>query len=119
MHMSKTAKQWKHDASWLIRQAIKQYKGPYDGTVCYLLYLEATTNRHRDADGCVKLTQDCLENSGLIVNDCQVKDFRVIYRVTGQPEMTRIWVWAGDKLPDDKVREIVDGIYGERGRRVV
>jgi Holliday junction resolvase RusA-like endonuclease len=96
---------WQSEAVWILRKSIGLPVKTYEGDVSYLLMLMLSSKRKRDADNCVKALQDCLQISGVIKDDSQVKDHRVIM-TAGKPARTLLYLWADSRLPAEDVEEI-------------
>jgi Holliday junction resolvase RusA-like endonuclease len=108
LYKSAKAKQWQHDAVWILRKAAGLPVKTFEDDVCYLLVLLTSTNRRRDGDNCVKALQDCLQMAGIIKDDSQVKDHRVIL-TRGTPARTILYLWADSRLPAEDVERIAAG----------
>lgn len=108
IYKSPDAKKWQADALWILRGAREDRSVAYEDEVCYLLALLPATARRFDCDNCVKSLQDCLQLAGIIKDDSQVKDHRVIALPPGgKGAQSVIYLWAGGVLPDESVREAI------------
>ena len=114
LYKSHAARQWQHDAVWLMKSAAGLPVATFGGPVSYLLLLLASTGRKSDADNRVKAFQDCLQMAGIIADDCQVKDHRVIHAVTGRANQTAVYLWAGERLPEGEMRRLVGELEAAR-----
>jgi Holliday junction resolvase RusA-like endonuclease len=101
------AKEWQERTVWILRQATGLPVKTYGGEVSYLLLLIPATLAKMDGDNRVKLLQDCLQMSGIIKDDSQVKDHRVILASKGGASETVVYLWAGNRLPDEEVQKIL------------
>jgi Holliday junction resolvase RusA-like endonuclease len=108
LYKSAKAKQWQHDAMWILRKAAGLPVKTYMDDVSYLLMLFTPSSRKRDGDNCVKALQDCLQMAGIIKDDSQVKDHRVIL-TKGAPARTILYLWADSRLPAENVERIAAG----------
>jgi Holliday junction resolvase RusA-like endonuclease len=108
LYKSEKAKRRQHDAMWILRKAAGLPVKTFGEDVSYLLMLLTPSNRRMDGDNCVKALQDCLQMSGIIEDDAQVKDHRVIL-AKGTPARTILYLWADSRLPAEDVERIAAG----------
>jgi Holliday junction resolvase RusA-like endonuclease len=104
------AKEWQETASLCLRFA-RKFKGePYEGPVSYLMAVlfAEKSGRKRDTDNMTKTAQDSFQYAGLIADDSQVWDFRVVKIITDQPDQTAIFLWTGERLPGDECKRFID-----------
>jgi Holliday junction resolvase RusA-like endonuclease len=109
IYKTQAARAWQETASICLRFARKVQGEPYEGPVCYLMtVLAEKIGRKRDTDNMTKSVQDSLQIAGLIADDSQVQDFRVVRIITGQPDQTAVFLWAGERLPEDEMITVLE-----------
>jgi Holliday junction resolvase RusA-like endonuclease len=108
LYKNSSVRKWQEDAAWILREAVGLPVKTFAGDVSYLLMLLTSTDRKRDGDNCVKALQDCLQMAGIIKDDSQVKDHRVIM-ARDKPARTILYLWADSRLPAEDVEHIAAG----------
>jgi Holliday junction resolvase RusA-like endonuclease len=107
IYKSPRAKEWQEGAAWILRQAVGLPVKTYEGEVSYLLLLVPSTTTKMDGDNRVKSLQDCFQMAGIVKDDSQVKDHRVVSALRRGVAETVVYLWASGRLPDEEVREIL------------
>jgi Holliday junction resolvase RusA-like endonuclease len=108
IYKSKKARVWQEVASWELAMGRKKRGEPYCGPASFLMVVLARSiGRRRDIDNMGKCAHDAAQRAGVFKDDSQVQDFRAVRIFTGQADKTAIYVWAGERLPDDDVRQVI------------
>jgi Holliday junction resolvase RusA-like endonuclease len=109
VYKSQKAKVWQEDARIRLCHACHFKCARYEGAACYLmLVLSKKSGPRRDIDNMTKVVQDSFCYAGLIADDSQIQDFRVVRTQSSGENETVIYLWAGERLPEEEVSGLVN-----------
>ena len=94
--LSPKVQMWRREATVLVRAARKII---FSGPVAVVLYLYPPDRRRRDLDNVVKAVLDALVLGGLLKDDSQVVELRVVKNSPQKPGQVLVEVW---EVSDDR-----------------
>lgn len=88
--LSPKVRAWKREATVLVRAARKV---TFSGPVAVTLFLYPPDRRRRDLDNIVKAVLDALVSGGLLKDDSQVVELRMVKKSPQRPGEVLVEVW--------------------------